>query len=453
MRKLIFIISGFLIFISSSGFAEISISVNLFEGGQSLRFSRVDSSIVRSQEVRIRINSLEAAQYQVYQRVIEPFVNERGERLDMQALTSKTLLGSNSQGALYHTEEMSLSYGDELLYTSDTQGNSDSFRIIYTVRGNKLNASGSFLGKILYTVRQIAGREEKTYILNVYIDASEEFNIEANTSSGRDIVKLNTKSKQEMEGYLRISFKGNLNKEVKLYQVLEDLPQNELRETIDKEVIKFSVSANDESKVSYRSPTGLEKKQVLLYSSNQPEDNVYVRFFLDEEKIKSQKAGSYKSKLIYILERDGEERSFYLNLEVDVQPIFTLETILPPEGMYFTNLLPTSPPQVKEVEVIVKTNLGKPYMVIQTINNPLTNEEGKEIPCNYLTMRQEIIEGSPYKVQFSEFTSLPLGDTPLIISNDKGEPIRFKVTYRLKPYSGMFAGNYSTRVNYSLAER
>ena len=58
--------------------ATLSLSVTPRDSGSSLRFGRVDLLSSTDKEVRVRVTSSADTQYQIYQRVLEPFVNERG---------------------------------------------------------------------------------------------------------------------------------------------------------------------------------------------------------------------------------------------------------------------------------------------------------------------------------------------------------------------------------------
>jgi hypothetical protein len=137
--------------------AAVSVSVSPMEGGSSLRFGRVDVTSSNTKEVRLRITSGDGRQYQVFQRIIEPLINEQGGSLDLEAVQSYTLIGSNSQGTLYQQDLEGLSLADQLLYTSNDPGDSDAFTLIYQINSERINAGGDFTGKIVYTVRPIAG--------------------------------------------------------------------------------------------------------------------------------------------------------------------------------------------------------------------------------------------------------------------------------------------------------
>ncbi len=62
------------------------------------------------------------SRYQVFQRILEPIVNEKGDALNLQAIETQTLTNSNSYGTLYLQNSDHLSMGDQLLYSSSQSG-------------------------------------------------------------------------------------------------------------------------------------------------------------------------------------------------------------------------------------------------------------------------------------------------------------------------------------------
>ena len=379
-------------------------------------------------------------------------MNEKGQDLNMEAITSYTLVNSNSSGTLYQERPDILRYSDQLLYTSSSAGESDSFIVVYTIDGKKLDKPGRFMGKILYTLRPIGGGQEENVFLDVYIDASAQFQIDTVTSDRRrNELSLSTRTQKEMQGYVKFSFKNNVGK-IKVYQIIDEFPCNEYSERIDSSSLRFFTSGGKNGELFYTSPVFLERKKLLIYTSTEAEDTFFVNFLMDKERIEEQKAGIYRGKVEYLIERTDYSEVFPVNFRVEVTPIFKLETIYPAEGLQFKNLLPHTPPQTKEVSIIVKTNLARPYMVIQKLESPLTSEKGVEIPSQFFTMKEEIIEGEG-EVKFPEFSPVPVGEIPVFFSDERGSPARIKIIYRLKPYSEIIAGNYNTMVSFSLGER
>ena len=433
--------------------AESGISVSTYDGGVDLNFGRVSSSTTVAKEVKIRITSNLGKQYQVFQRLEGRLVNERGVILNPSAVVFSTLRGSNSTGSLYQEEPVGLSYNDQLLYVSNPQGDSDSFFVVYTFRGERLNAYGQFLGKIVYTLRPLGEGEEKIAILNVCLKAEGGVKIEIQTNQRRDTLCFSTQGSQQ-QGYVQIFIKGNLeNKDLKVYQQMIEGLKNEVGEELDCESLEFLPSGGVNDELAVKEKTKLIPQRALVYSSSAQEDNFFINFSLNKQKLSQEKAGLYRGKVEYTIEGEDVRQSVYLDLEVEVQPIFNLEVIFPPEGMNFAELFPHSPPQFKEVKIKVNTNLARPYVVVHSMSSPLINEKGEEVKGECFTVKEEKNQTCRGKIKFVNFTPLPVGDVPIFFSDEEGSPAEFSVIYQLKFYPRLHSGHYSTVVNYSLLER
>lgn len=448
MRGLL--IKGVIVLFCFSAQAETKIFVSPMEGVMDLDFGEVSFSSLVNRRVKVEIVSSENKQYQVFQRLQEGLVNERGVRLNPSTIISYTLPGSSMRGSLYQQQPVSLSYNDQLLYVSAPEGGSDSFVVVYTLKGEKLNDYGQFLGRIVYTLRPIQGGEEEVAILEISLKAESAVEVKCYTEKGDDVLRLTTRSEQTKTGYVRFSLKGARGGKWRVYQEVSCGWENEIGERISSEEIKFFTSQGEGEHI-FSSPAPLKEERTVIYSSDKREDSFLIHFLLGEG-IKEKKTGVYRGRLRYLVEGEGFQQWIDLDLEVEVCPVFNLEISFPPGGIKFSNLLPPSS-QFKEVKVEVKTNLGQPYIVMHTLTSPLTNEKGNQILPEFFAFKQEIEEGEKGKVRFGEFSPVPVGDVPVFFSDEKGSPAKFKVIYRLSPYKGMYAGSYTTVVSYSLAER
>ena len=142
-----------------------------------------------------------------------------------------------------------------------------------------------------------------------------------------------------------------------------------------------------------------------------------------------------------------------LGLEVENERIFEL-VIIPPDQkttIEFRNLKPKEPPQRNEVIIEIKTNLGKPYQVTQNVLSELTNKEGDIIPFKYFTITLESLD-TKGNLEISGKQPVRKGDTILFISDQQGSSDKFKIIYELSTDWKIKAGDYSTRISYSLLE-
>jgi hypothetical protein len=190
---------------------------------------------------------------------------------------------------------------------------------------------------------------------------------------------------------------------------------------------------------------------MLIYSSNRSSDELVVHFLLNDKALAQKKAAVYKGQIKYIFEKQDGFQTILLNVEIAIEPVFELKVSFPQGEPRFENLLPNTPPQVREALIEVKTNLGKPYMVVQKIAMPLANEKGAVFKKDFFEMKVENVEGLG-KSHFSQFIPVSSEEQTIFLSGAKGDSCQAKVYYRLKPYPEMDPGNYLTSIMYSLGE-
>lgn len=435
-----------------SSLAEVRLSVSPVTGGSSLRFGRVDGTQEVVEEVRVRITSTDGNQYQVFQRLLDPLTNENGVTLERDAIKTYTLLGSNAFGTLYAQNVENLTFSDQLLYTASSSGEGDTLTVVYAVQAQRLNASGRFLGRIQYTVRPIGGGSQDTTIFNVTLEAPGELKVSLEGLGQRNTVKLEADQRSDKDPVAQIKFEGNLGAQVKIFQEFENVAVNEFNEEFDSSLINFEAVAEKSGQV-FRSRLDKILQRPLIYSSQLNEDIVLVQFSADEEKFAKHKAGQYRGRLKFTIDVDGRIKEEIIDFVVEVKPKFDLQVAFPPEGVRFAKVLPNSPPQFNEVEVFVNTNLGKPYMVMQSVIAAMTNEKGQEIDKKYFLIKEELNHGQAGSVVHSDFAPVEKGVGPIFISDNKGSPSQFKVIYKLMAYPEMNPGDYSTSIIYSLGEK
>lgn len=425
--------------------AALSVSITPADGAGRLHFGRTEKN---TKEVRIRITSSEGAQYQLFERVVEPFMNDRGEILNRNVLWATSLIGSNSSGTLYLQSPEPVGFADQLLYTSNGGGESDSFLLSYKVDPEALTASGTFLGKILYTVRQVGGSRQEEAVLNIFIDSFGDLRVTAKTASGGQSIELGTKAEAQASDAIEFSIEGNTGN-IQVFQELSVYPANPQGRELDPEAVAIDVRSRFGGSGTFE----LERGQQRVFETGRLNEEYAVEFRLNEEAAGRQQAGLYQGRLRFWLEQDGiPKETLDFDLLIDIQPVFKMEVMYPPEGVSFEGLLPNSPPQTKEVVVAVESNLQRPYMVTQNVISPLSNERGMEFDSRYFRMNQDFVEQKRGKLQYNEFVPIPGGETPLYFSDAEGSPATFRIMYQQRPYAGMEPGHYKAAIIYSLGE-
>ncbi len=444
-----------IIYITFLGFgtaqAALNLNANPADGGNTLRLGRVDDELEVTKAVKLRISSSDGKQYQVFQRLEETLRNERQNTLDHHALKAYAVSGSNSAGTLYAQQNEPLSLTDQLLFTSSPDGQSDTLTIVYAVDPQRLNVSGNFMGRIAYTVRALGGSGQDQVFLNVYLEASGQLKVEITPATSRTGIRLEHTPRSDKDDDVRVSFSGNGSADIRIYQEVRQFPADDLGQEIDGEVFEFS-TASARGEIYHIAPEKAGRKKVLIYKSNENEDDFHVHFGLNHESLAALKAGVYRGKIILTVESSQGTNDFPLDVEIKVDPIFEVSVTLPPGGIKFPRILPSDPPQEHEVTVTVKTNLGKPYMVIHSMATPLINAKGDEIKAGHFMMKMELIGNSSGKISAGDFVPVQTGETPVFMSDAKGSPAEFKVLYRLRSYPDIAAGDYAAPIVFSLGE-
>ncbi len=437
--------------------AAASLSVTPLEGGSSLRFGRITSGNTISKQVRVRVTSDLGVKYQVEQRLLEPLRNSRGESLNTDAFTFYTLRGSNLTGSLYQDTPYRADTFRKILYVSAAAGTGDSFSVIYSIDPSKINISGSFSGRISFTFTPLgATGTQREVILNVYFETKKNFQASLKTSSQSSRSLRLSLDKDQLKGYLQISTEGSLGQKYEIRQVVQEPFKNEKGEVMPLELVKISASSN-KGQIYASSPTPLARKPILVYGSQAQGqgDEITVNFAVDTKDLANLPSGHFKALVLYNVESSGSlvER-LPLDVSLEVKPTFDIEVVSESVGsLYFRNLKPDSGSIEKEVLVKVKTNLNRPYNVIQNLNAPLANQKGNTIPLNFFRLRQEKGKDNPGNIIFSQFSPLSLGDTRVFASNSAGDSSEFKIIYSLEVPRDMVGGDYFTGLNYSLVEK
>jgi len=441
-----------LLVLSQPLWADVNLSVIPIDGSSEVRFKQGFSGLNIAQNIRLRVSATNAGRYQVFQRVVEPLINEKGEISDLSGLQTATEYSSNTGGTLYLQSPEPLSMGDQLLYTSGTSGDSDSFVVGYSTAPNKRNANGTFRSKILYFVRSNNGSQAQQMVNLVLESQQNVWNVEAVgiKSASRVIIKDTDTDLQLADG-VKISFSSGSGTNVRIYQEVALIPQNQLAQEIKAGVLGFTAVGNEEALPgSIQQGVLLGNRRELIYAGRVVQGELNIRFLPILEKVLEQDAGTYTGQLKYTVESDSDRREFLINIEFQVQPVFTIEASLPPEGVSFNNVLVTKPPEDREISVTVKTNLHKPYRVTQSLLSALVNEQGKEIDKNHFLLKVVVPAGQKGKTKFVEFSPMEVGEYPIYVSDGQGSPAAFKVQYRLEGYSQMNAGNFLAPIRFSL---
>jgi hypothetical protein len=433
--------------------ADMNISASPLNGSDSIRFGRVDFTAATNAEVHLRFTSTDGKPYQVFQRLIDPIVNEQGQTAGSEAVQTYTRNKSNSYGTIYLNSPGPLSSGEQLIYSSSGAGQSDDVTIVYKIQPERVGAQGDFTGRVMYTVRSAHGGGQQSTFLTISFSGGEEFKSEMKGSTSIDQVTVKYDDGKIEDGSVGISFSGNQGQDVRIYQEVVSIPQNEIFSEMEPDVLVFRTGGSGEGDLKFSSFEPLARKKSLLYESKTSADEFELVYSFNQEAIKNQKAGTFRGNVDLIVETGDKTEKYRIHLEAQIQPIFRLEVTLPPGGVKFGKILPDSPPQEQEVGVAVRTNLQVPYIVFQNIGSSLTNAAGDVIPKDYFTLKVLPDSEDHGKVSPAEYAPVRADQQPIFFSDTRGNSSTFKVVYRLKSFPMMRPGEYTTSIKYSLGEK
>ncbi|MBU1122370.1 MAG: hypothetical protein KKF54_06730 [Candidatus Omnitrophica bacterium] len=470
MKKFIFTISCLMMcLVTQTVWADLTINVTPEDMSGKLNLSSqgaVKIGTDRTFTVTIEISSSAGQKYEVKQKMEEPLRNEKVE-LDKNAVVFHTLPITTS-GSLYADgEPIALDQFEHTLYSSSDAGDGATFIVAYSVVGSepdRINAVGYFRGTIRYYVVPIRGSSiEDDAVLRVELEIAEtEFKAQISTSDyTKDKITLSTSDdKQKIERYVEINLSGMEGKNYDIFQEVKEDFKDEKGRVISKGSVRFFLEAQ-KGQAEYTSYIPLEgTSQIYSSQGKTGEDKVKINFDIDNEKIEDLSEGVFTSKLEYTFKNGDKEETIILDIEVEIAAVFEIEVISEDgaAGRLFFRSLKDKRSYMKEFEtrealVKVRTNLNKPYIVVQKLDSPFINKAGDTIPLELFTLRQEIDKKQSGEIVFSDSAPLELGNTNVFLSDRQGSSSEFKVMYTLKVAPEIRSGDYFTNLSYSLTEK
>lgn len=431
------------------------LSCSLTEGGTRLELN-VDNPY---KGVRLDVNTDISLRYEVIQKITRPIQNRDNPNVVIgDNFVVRGLRGTNRYGNFsIPTSDIPVRPG-EVLYVSNSEGNADSFTLVYGITNIENITPGYYQGQIAFTLRPIgSSQQEVTKYLYLYIIVGQEGqvkpSIEIITETGSRSIILNSKNEEASSGNVLVKISGNFKKFFSITQSLtQPVESNDGRQMGPENI---TVAAKEAKKGVGTNRIPLSSQPQVLYTSSangEADESFIINYSLAD--LSKEKAGRYKSRIQFSLDEMGAfSRLETLDLEVENQKIFDL-VVVPQDQkgtLEFRNLKPKEPPKQNEVLIEIKTNVGKQYQVTQKVYSDLTSKEGETIPPEYFTLRTEGLDAKGF-LRFPQKEATQKGETILFISDKEGSPDKFKITYELSFPENTKAGDYSTRIVYSLSE-
>lgn len=437
-------------------FAAFTLSVRPYEGGFNLDYGNLQSASGRvSKEVTINITSDIGKQYRLVQMLLDPLSTMQGSTISGNNFFVYGIRGSNQFGTLNVEQEVPVSLTRQVLYTSNQTGISDSFTLVYSLGVPADIEPGSYRGRISFTLEPIDSTQSPaTTVLNIFAEVKVETAVQVRTYLGTKDIILRPGREDTSSCDVIVNIHGGFGKQFRILQAPDAQPVSSEGQLLDWETVKFIGSDAQKGMVVNESTLLANRQQIIYTASPRGEaDTFVISYSLGD--LSTQKAGIYRSKIKYIFEGTGFGAERLLDtLELRIENPRVFDLLVSPEmggSIRFRELKPNEPPKVQEVIFEVKSNIARQYQVTQRATSLLTTKEGKVIPKEYFTLRQESLDTKgtlkcPDKIEVKE------GETVLFISDALGSPDKFKVIYELIVPRDIHFGDYNTNFTYSVSE-
>jgi hypothetical protein len=432
------------------------LSYSLTEGG--FRLELTPATIYKG--VDLKVNSTIATRYEIIQQVASPLVCNENPNIQIRDnFVFRSIRGSNKYGNLRVPSDDTPVKSNESLYISDATGDPDTFTLIFGIARPEDLDPGHYSGRVSFTLNPIGGTASSvTRVLDVYVSISEEEGIppklEIKTSTGSKTIRLNPRKEDAQAQDVLVVKNGKFRRMFSLVQYLTAPLQSPEGLRLDNDAVKFAVRQVNKG-VAINQPTALSNRPDTVYSSGptgDADDSLVITYSAGD--LSKQKAGVYRSRIQYLLEEEGGQKPIdALELEVEYERVFDFAISLP-EGAFniqFNNLKAGEPAQRRDIEMQVISNIGRQYQVSQDVYSELKNKEGDMIPGKNFTVRTEDIE-TKGKLKISSKQEVKKGSTVLLVSDSEGSPDKFRIIYELECPADIKAGDYSTRITFSLVE-
>lgn len=457
-------------------FAAFSINVEPYEGGYDIRFGRLAvSDPKKSEQITITITTDIGKQYRVYQRVDQPLRSPDNIEIDPNQFKMYTLLGSNSKGTLERLEEYPVMISDTLLYTSNTAGDGDSFKVVYTLTPSPNQAQNSYYGRIIYILRPIDSTQDQVIkTIYMYAELSNEGAVELSTSTGFKTIVISSSDLDKASfQYPRVllTVKGNVGARYRLYQRFADSTvRSQIGTDFDlKNVIYEVVDVSTGQITKQEDLRDLRAKSLIYASDDLGTGNQVVITYKPTKDFPQSKAGFYRGSINYYLEIDRPTPSLEpgfidaVGLELNVEPIFRIVALSLDEEkkpqkedtmlLRFGQVDYKTGPKESKVRIKVQSNKETPYLVTQKLAQPLQNPQGARIPDEQFTFVLESLDTTQGTLKLQDETVFESArDIVLFVSDAKGSSDEFDITYKLRTTPDTKGGDYTTAVSYSLSE-
>lgn len=438
--------------------ATFDLSYILTEGGYRLEFDRSNFS----RGVTFTVSTDIAKRYEIRQRIESPLRSRDNPSVTIgNNFVVRGFRGSNKSGDLRIPTGDIVVRNDELIYVSNPAGIADSFTLVYAITNSQELAPGYYTGRISLVLSPIGSSQMPvTKVIEVYVTIPNDggsLSVSVAPAEGASSIILNPSDSNDLRGASNavVTINSSFNGPFRIMQMLPQPIQSQDGKFIDNNNLLFSVP-DARKGVAINQPTPVSNNIQTIYSSR-PDgsaDKAFIIAYSLADPL-SLVAGNYRSRIQYLLESAGKQINLgALDLEIRQERIFEI-SISPQDQRYsidFVNIKPSDGPRLNEVLIEVKSNLGRPYQVTQNVLSELISGEGEKIPSKYFSLQTLSVNDIKGNLKIPNKIPVEKGNLLLFVSDTNGSADKFKVIYELTCPADLRAGNYSSRITYTLTE-
>ncbi|MFA6129859.1 MAG: hypothetical protein WC731_02620 [Candidatus Omnitrophota bacterium] len=464
MKKL-FAAVIFILTLAASGifcqeaFAIFDLNFILDQGGSRLEFDRNNFSRgITFTTSNDTVNN----RYEIRQRIESPLRNRDNPSVTIRDnFVVRGFRGSNRFGDLRIPPGDIVVRNDELIYVSNPAGTADSFTLVYAIKNTQELAPGYYTGRISLVLNPIGSSAlPVTKIIEIYVFISNDggsLSVSVAPAEGAGSIIINPSDTNDIRGSAKavVTINSSFSGPFRIMQMLSKSVQSQEGKFISNNNLLFSVP-DAQKGVAINQPVPVSGNIQTIYSSR-PDgsaDKVFIIAYSLADPL-SLVAGNYHSRIQYLLESAGKQINLGgLDLEIRQERIFEIY-ISPQDQRYnidFVNIKPSDGPRLNEVLIEVRSNLGRPYQVTQNVLSELVNDRGDKIPSKNFSLQTLPVDKTKGSLRIPGKEPVKKGSQLLFISDSYGSADKFKIIYELICPPDLGAGNYSSRITYTLTE-
>lgn len=454
-KKIVLLFFALLLLVSKSAFAVIDMRIQPVEGGNEVRFGKVGAYIPYiSKAVTVSITADVNQQYQLVQTLVEPLANTQGFLLPASSFSVYAIKDGKATGTLNAERELPVSEGRAVVYTSDIQGMSASFTLVYVLKNSENILPGSYQGKLVFMVESPGAAQPVAPVvitITADIESLGTF-VDITTATGAKTIVLNSAKAETSSFDLVVDIKKSLKEQFEISQSVTRLPESRQGKQLFPETLTVSAHGHRRGGGTAGSMPLTKGEQTLYISGTGGDEDCFVITYslVDFEK---QNAGNYQAEVQYFLKTQSGQK-FLGNFALDITIDRLLDLTVTPEhdsGIRFQDVRLDQRPSRSEIVVEIRSNLGRQYQVSQQLPAALVNNEGKSIPSRYFTLRLADV-GTKGLLQFDQPTAVKTGEMVLFVSDKDGSPDKFRIIYEFSADAHVEAGDYTGRIVYTISE-